>query len=430
VRNFGDYLELENRLFEQLDELIYSQTAKGQPLNRFSPGSLADPRNREPNWNRSFELTGRGAGAVLLLHGMSDSPYSLRALGQVLHEQGYHVIGLRLPGHGTAPSGMKYLSWGDMAAAVDLAVDHLATVPGGDRLHIIGYSNGAALALDYSLRALEEGTGQVPASLVLVSPAIRVSATAILAGWKNSFSALPGLRGMAWLTLMNEFDPYKYNSFSTNAGAQVHRGTWEVERRLNRLAEQPGGMQSFPPVLAMKSTVDATVSTDAVVDKLLKLLPAERNELVLFDINRYAPIVSTVLVSDPGPFTERLLKEQNLPFAVSFVSNENVDSRNVVVRRKNDGEPDVSSITPLGVQWPAGVVSLSHVALPFPPDDPIYGPENPEDGQIHLGSLAITGERGLLNIPADFLLRMRYNPFYGYLEQRVTHWIDNPDVEN
>lgn len=428
VQNFADYLELEDRLFRQLDELVYAPTGAGQALNRFSPGSLSDPRDREPNWNRTFELPGRGAGAVLLLHGMSDSPYSLRALGQVLHEQGYHVIGLRLPGHGTAPSGMKHISWRDMTAAVDLAIEHLATAAGGDRLHIVGYSNGAALALDFTLRALDDQASPIPASLVLVSPAIRVSATAILAGWKNSISAIPGLRGMAWLTVMNEFDPYKYNSFATNAGAQVHRATWEVERKLGKLAEQPERMQAFPPVLVLKSTVDATVSTDAVVDNLLKLLPAQRNELVLFDINRYAPIASTVLVADPGPFTERLLAEQNLPFTVSFVSNENADSKNVVVRQKNDGEPHVSTTVPLGMEWPPGVVSLSHVALPFPPDDHLYGAENPGEEFIYLGNLAITGERGLLNIPADFLLRMRYNPFYAYLEKRVIDWVDNPGV--
>ena len=43
------------------------------------------------------------SGGVLLLHGMSDSPYSLRALGEELHQQGYWVVGLRLPGHGTLP---------------------------------------------------------------------------------------------------------------------------------------------------------------------------------------------------------------------------------------------------------------------------------------------------------------------------------------
>ena len=68
------------------------------------------PRTSAPtNWNRTFELAPSGGDAtcgVLLLHGMSDSPYSLRAIAERIHREGGHVLGLRLPGHGTAPSGL------------------------------------------------------------------------------------------------------------------------------------------------------------------------------------------------------------------------------------------------------------------------------------------------------------------------------------
>ena len=46
---------------------------------------------------------------------MSDSPYSLRAIGQSLNQQHFWVVGLRLPGHGTAPSGLLSIHWEDMA---------------------------------------------------------------------------------------------------------------------------------------------------------------------------------------------------------------------------------------------------------------------------------------------------------------------------
>ena len=32
------------------------------------------------------------------------------------------------------------------------------------------------------------------------------------------------------------------------------------------------------------------------------------------------------------------------------------------------------------------------------------------------------GERGLLKLPSDWLLRMRYNPFYPVIERRVLDW--------
>ena len=363
--------------------------------------------------------------AVLLLHGMSDSPYSLRALGETLNQRGYRVVGLRLPGHGTAPSGLKRVTWQDMAAAVRLSIEHLASKLGSNPIHIIGYSTGAPLALDFTLNALEEEGAPVPASLVLISPAVRVHPTGALAGFKNAMSALPGLGGLSYLSVMDEFDPYKYNSFATNAGAQVHQITRNVDRRIQGLSRNPGALDKLPPILVLKSTVDSTVTTDAVVTNLLMRLPADRNELVLFDINRNAVIKSTLLVSDPGPLTHRMMADQDLPFAVTFVTNENPHSTRVVARHKAPFSLEKSDIENLSLNWPRGVVSLSHVALPFPPDDPLYGQYPSTDGELlFLGDMAIKGERGLLRIPADWLLRLRYNPFYPYLERRLLEWVD------
>lgn len=427
VRNFREYLALEERLFRQLEEEIYAEAPTGPAydLSRYSSGSAADPRRWDINWNRSYQIEQRGAlGAVLLLHGMSDSPYSLRALGESLHAAGYQVLGLRLPGHGTAPSGLRFVRWQDMAAAVDLAMDHLATEMAGKPVHIIGYSTGASLALEYSLDVLESGQGLMPESLVLISPAIRVHASGGLAWIKDGLSRLPGLSHWAYLDVMGEFDPFKYNSFATNAGAQVHDITVRVDGRIDALSQAEAQEQPLPPILALKSTVDATVSTDAIVDRLLKRLPQPGNELVLFDVNRNAAVVSTILVDDPGPLTTRLLEDDSLPFAVTFVSNADERSTAVVARFK----PPLTGMTageePLELHWPRDIVSLSHVALPFPPDDPLYGRFLPEDDElVFLGDLALRGERGLLRLPADWLLRLRYNPFYEYLESRVLDWL-------
>ena len=88
VRTFEDYVALEDRLFNELDEEVYERVGTGPEyaIVRYSRGSAADPTIREPDWNRSFELKAeRPIGGVLLLHGMSDSPYSLRALGETLN---------------------------------------------------------------------------------------------------------------------------------------------------------------------------------------------------------------------------------------------------------------------------------------------------------------------------------------------------------
>jgi esterase/lipase len=426
IQTFDDYRKLEDRLFKQLEEKIYARTATGPEyeLVRYSSGSAADPQPHRPNWNRSFEFpVDQPVGGVLLLHGMSDSPYSLRVLGQTLKQRNYWVIGLRLPGHGTAPSGLKHISWRDMAAAVRLAVAHLASKIEKKPIYIVGYSNGSPLALNYTLDALEDDALRVPASLVLISPSIGLHPAAALAKWKRRLSILPGLGGMAWLSVMPEFDPYKYNSFATNAGEQVHAVTQSVSRRISARAGS-GVNPVLPPTLVLKSTVDATVSTDAVVDRLLKHLKPNRHELVLFDINRFAAKTS-LLIADPAPFTARLTADKGLPFSMTLVTNASPQSRAVVAHRKPPFSATVSRTESLHLSWPQGVISLSHVALPFAPDDPLYGKEPPTEKDIlFLGQMAIQGERDLLKIPYSFLLRIRYNPFYVYLETRVLAWFD------
>jgi alpha-beta hydrolase superfamily lysophospholipase len=424
IRTFEDYRQLEDRLFAQLEEKIYPETPTGPEyaLFRYSDGSAADPQQRRPNWNRSFELSSdRPVGGVLLLHGMSDSPYSLRALGETLNQRDYWVIGLRLPGHGTAPSGLTSISWQDMAAAVRLGMKHLGSELGQKPIHIVGYSTGAPLAINFALDALEGNALPAPASLVLISPAIGIHAAAALAKWKRRLSYLPGLGGLAWLSVMAEFDPYKYNSFATNAGEQVHSLTRSAARRIAARARSGPG-EILPPTLVFKSTVDATVSVDAVVDRLLNHLRPDRHELVLFDINRLAA-KSNLLITDPAPLTDRLMADKNLPFVLTLVTNENPASRSVVSRRKPPLAAEASKTKPLNLAWPRGVISLSHVALPFPPDDPLYGQGPPgEDDTLFLGRMAIQGERDLLKIPYSFLVRLRYNPFYAFLETRVLQW--------
>lgn len=425
IPTFAAYRQLEERLFEQMEQEVYRKIASGKEyeLVRYSKGSAADPHQRTPDWNRSFELTTKTpAGGVLLLHGMSDSPYSLKALGQRLHREGYWVVGLRMPGHGTVPSGLLATTWEDMAAAVRLAVKHLHKQVNKKPLYVIGYSTGASLALNFTLDALAAKTTPVPAGLVLISPAIGIHPAAGLAGVKNFLSLLPGLGHLAWLSIKPEFDPYKYNSFTTNAGNQVHRITRSVARRINSISTT-SQVERFPPVLVFKSAIDATVSTRAVLNSLLIPLNNKRHELVVFDINRYGA-GSSLLMNDLDPLAEKLMENTSLSFPVTFLTNISKDSLQVAARYKHPFSPVANTVQELPYTWPSGVISLSHVALPFPPDDPLYGMYPPKNvRELYLGQMNIKGERGLLKIPYDWLLRLRHNPFYGYLEQRTLQWV-------
>ena len=162
-----------------------------------------------------------------------------------------------------------------------------------------------------------------------------------------------------------------------------------------------------------------------MVPRLLNLLDPNRHELVLFDVNRDAA-KSMLLVTDQRELTIRVMGDHRLPFAVTLVTNENEESATVVARHQAPFSAEVSQTESLHMAWPAGTISLSHVALPIPPDDPLYGRRPPGNQDVlFLGQMAIQGERGTLVLPAEWLLRLRHNPFYAYFDARTLSWIDS-----
>ncbi len=418
VHSFAEYLALEQRLFAQLEERVNAQIepADQHDINRYNSGSLSDPARWPTNWNHSFELSVDAPRAgVLLLHGMSDSPYSLRTMGQHLQASGASVLGLRIPGHGTAPVGLTDVRWEDMAAAVLLAMQHLHDTLGDKPIYIVGYSNGAALAVHYALSALED-PGLPPVSgLVLLSPAIGVSQVAAFAVWQSRLGHLLGLKKLEWNALLPEYDPFKYGSFAVNAGDQVYRLTTEIQSHFDTLDE--ADLKRFPRVLAFQSGVDGTVSVPGLVRGLFERLPVGGHELILFDINRIADL-EYILAKDPGPYLDELLGNAGLSFAVSVVTNRDKTSRDIVVRYKAAGDTEVTT-TATEFSWPKEVYSLSHLA-PMPAQDPLYGgPDAGKSPGVRLGNIELRGERGVLRVSASDMLRIRWNPFYPYLEQRT-----------
>lgn len=422
VENYQTYLEIEERVFQQLDELVYQRVPedKRQRINRYSRGSLSEPgRHWSKNWNRSFELPAtEPAAGVLLLHGMSDSPYSLRNIGQTLNAQGNWVVGLRYPGHGTAPSGLTSLRWEDMAQAVELAMRHLKQKVGSQPIYIVGYSAGGGLAIHYALKALRNNDHPQAAGMVMISPAIGVTPLASLAVWQGRLGYLLGQNKLEWTDIKPEYDPYKYNSFAVNAGDQVYRLTIEISRLLAQ-GNKDAILDKLPPILAFQSSVDATVSSKALLNKLFYQLPAAGHHLMLFDINRRVEM-EPLLVADPNTlFSDLLGQEGRRPFDISVLVNSRQNNAEASIIHQSAFESTISE-TSTGLNWPADIYSLSHVALPFSPDDPLYGSNAPiEHKHIYLGDFATRGERGVLQITPNDMLRLRSNPFYSVIESEI-----------
>lgn len=421
VTDFKSYLELEDRLFAQLETEVYAKTPPGdaKSINRYQKGSRMDPTSMPTNWNRTFQFEQKDPKiGVLLLHGLSDSPYSLRHLGRKFHDSGASVIGLRIPGHGTAPSGLVETTWKDMAAAVRLAAIHLKHSIGDKPFYIVGFSNGGALSVMYALESLEDSSIPRPDGLILLSPEIGVSKAAAFAVWQGRVGHWLGLEKLAWNSISIEYDPFKYNSFAVNAGDLAHRITAAIDKRLVKMSKA-GALGNFPKVLAFQSAVDATVSVPALVSRLFDRLPENGHELVLFDINHKA-FIDHLFANDPSEIVDNLVSNSDKRFSLSIVSNAGTNgnpSEGVTILHRNPREK-TDTIETTDLSWPDEIFSLSHIAVPFPESDPFYG--SGDDGKTPtLGNRALRGERGTLLISPSEMLRQRWNPFYPWLERRA-----------
>ena len=423
AKTLAEYLAIEDAVYRELRVQVYDRAEDKRKLNRYFAGSLSDPTAYPQDWNRTFELVPPAPkGAVLLLHGLSDSPYSLRAIGERLHAEGYRVLGLRLPGHGTAPSGLVDATWQDWAAATRLATRHLRAAVGPDRpLVTVGYSNGGALAVEHELAHL--GGEDLPRvdRLVLFSPAIGVSPAAAAAVWQSRLARLPGMDKLAWNAIGPEYDPYKYVSFAVNAGDQAHRLTGVIAARFAAL-DKGEGVKGFARTIAFQSLIDATITARALADVMFSRLANEGHALVVYDINREAEV--GLLLT---PFAENapdwFVSGPPRRFATTLLANANADSREIVAINRSAGSSAAVRET-TGLVWPGAIFSLSHVALPFSPEDPLYGAKPPASSNaLYLGQAELRGERGLLTVGAADLMRLRHNPFYAYQERRVLEFL-------
>lgn len=419
--NWADYLEIEARLADEIAEKIIDQDRPDSLVDRYSAGSLSDPLRYPANWNRSYEVTVPAPrGVAVLLHGLSDSPYSMLATAQTLAGAGYNVVVPRMPGHGFAVGGLLQARWEDWTATVRIAMRHAAGLPGAEQsLLLAGYSNGGLLAIDYSLACDEAPDLRCPDGLVLMSPAIAVSSAAIVTNLHPVLSWLPYFEQFEWLSILPEIDPFKFTSFPKRAAWEIYR----VSRRTHKLLASPSETAKLPPILTFQSVVDNTITARAIVTLLYNRLPANKSKLVVYDINRNSTALH-LMKSQPRDVVEFFQSSAPQDFVVTVLRNRDRSTNALDAVTLAAGETE-SSVEPTTLEWPAETYSLSHIAIPFRSDDIVYG--SGANADLKLGALAPRGEAGVLMLTSDFFLRTRHNPFYAYQAKVLTDWIETLD---
>ena len=422
VTEWSDYLAIEVTLEQELDTKIDPDGRAGRLLDRYATQSVTNPDRFDGNWNLSYELKSASPqGVAVMLHGLSDSPYSMLHTAQAAVGAGYNVVVPRLPGHGFAVSGLLDAGWDDWAAVTRIAIRRAEELRQADQpLLLVGYSNGGLLALEYAMLCNDDEALPCPDNIVLLSPALAVSPVAIVANLHSAVSWLPYFEKFRWLSVLPEIDPFKYTSFPKRAAWEIRKAS----KRVNQLLHNKQYVDRLPPILTFQSVVDNTVSSGAVVSNLYERLPANGSELVVYDVNRNDTLVH-LMRSIPGDPIEFFSDAAPLNYSLTVLRNANANGLDITIANMPAGS-EAFAYRESRLDWPLGVYSLSHIAIPFPTIDPLYGDGSGNaagDVGLVLGAIAPRGELGVLSLSPAFFLRTRHNPFFGFQVSHTADWL-------
>lgn len=422
--NIDSYLKDEDAYIRKMFSKV-KDSATGN-YNRFNPGSTAYPLSKDDNLNASF-VYDPGAentnGVILLLHGLSDSPYHMRALGRVFKEEGFYVLGLRLPGHGTLPSGLLNVTWKQWAKATEWGARQLQKIAaerGQVPFYMGGFSTGGSLALNYTFKALKNNKLLKPEKLFLFSPAIGVSKMARFAAWHKSLSWMSYFNKYSWLDILPEYDPAKYNSFTKNAGRQIYLLTLE-NKDLVQIIANTNQQDELPPIIAFQSLVDDTVIPEDLIEMYQKI-GTSKDQLFVFDINRtYEDFMRRgALQIDPRNINFPQVSKPQLHMLINNVKFDSMLGPNASGVYKLGNKEQLIDIYPEDHRsWPDEFFAMSHVAVPISLEDEVYG------SRSTLGKMSVHGERDVLLITPDEIMRIRYNPFFELMEMEIREFLKN-----
>lgn len=313
---------------------------------------------------------------ILLVHGLTDSPYFMRPLAEFFQAQGFLVMTTLLPGHGTQPGDLLDVCWQEWAKAVAYGTECLASEV--DEVYLGGLSTGATLSIYQSWQDSRVR------GLLLFSPALKIGRNANFAFLHKFYSWL--LPRAKWVSIKPDMDCYKYESFAKNGAAQVQDLIHLVRQRLSKKTLQI-------PVFAVASAEDVTVQTSATLD-FMATLPH--------------PACKTILYSTTQPILAKNFPSQRLEW------------RNSVFPEQH-------------------ILGSAHTAIVLPPADSHYGRQGcylncthyyPEQMGKYVACKNINqplslGEITPENLHKGIMRRLMYNPDYAGMTRSLQVFIDS-----
>jgi carboxylesterase len=215
---------------------------------------------------------GRRAG-VLLCHGFTGGPSSMRPWAEYLHEQGYAVSVPRWPGHGTSWQDLNTTTYADWYAEAERSFEKLQTEC--DEVFVAGLSMGGCLALNVAV-----DKGRDVSGLVLVNPCVGTARqdVKLLPVLKHLVPSFPGIANDIKKPGVDERG---YRRTPLRAAHSMFQGMRVVKERLPEVTQ---------PLLMFRSRVDHVVDPSSGKAIMTTVSSRDLEERILEDSYHVATI--------------------------------------------------------------------------------------------------------------------------------------------
>jgi len=222
--------------------------------------------------SRPREADGHRVG-VLLCHGFTGGPSSMRPWAEHLNERGYAVSVPRWPGHGTSWQDLNTTTYADWYAEAERSFEKLQT--DCDEVFVAGLSMGGCLALNLAVDKGREMSG-----LVLVNPCVGTTRkdVLLLPVLKHVVPSFPGIASDIKKAGVEERG---YRRTPLKAAHSMFQGMRSVKDRLPEVTQ---------PLLMFRSRVDHVVDPSSGKAIMTTVSSRDLEERILEDSYHVATI--------------------------------------------------------------------------------------------------------------------------------------------
>ena len=257
---------------------------------------------------------------VVLVHGFLASPAELRSYGEKLAALGHPVIGVRLRGHGTSPWDLRDRNWKEWLGSVRRGFEIISAF--ADKVCVVGFSTGGALALRLAAEQPENLAGVVAVSVPVKFRNRNLIFVPVIHGINKLTKWMSSLEGLL------PFHPNESEHPNINYRHIPVRGLFELRRLVDNMKRRLGDV--ICPVAVIQGTEDKIVdpkSAKIVLEKVastdtsLHMIPSKQHGILNEDIGGTQELVTSFLMS--------LSPEEEVPAAAEETAPESRMQSNI-----------------------------------------------------------------------------------------------------